>query len=578
MIARRTEILDAEYSHREVIRRVLHDDVLGALRSIIERFNSPHVITTADAIRACEGAISGIREAGLTQAASPKAGDSDSPQTAKGIAEGIISGSRIPVSKVMVLEGPGPDPAASAAMVNASLEAIRNVERHSRASQAELIVDFSQTRPSITIRDRGVGFDVDATSIGVGIRSSIVSRIEEIGGRAILKTELGWGTEWTLVGPNSGSARSAERQGPAQSTLLFERRRIAWGVALPMLCANLWVTLFHLNEGLSIETQRVIAVLMTTSALLAAAAASRAHIARSVMYSFGVVQALLLAIHMYGAGIGAASDFRSWGSGLGAIPLVVLAFFASSLMTLAALSLPYCLVLLLVVAVDPSASFGSSLGFMVSSVAILVSWILGSKLRRTWVEIENQSLALDAERAAESRRGVLESLKGQYLENATRIVLPFLEHLVARPARTTCPGVLARAEVLGATVRDDLYAPGVISATLRAEVDTFRAKGGVLDIRVGVPAEAGKGLPGSVLRELIGDDAGLERVILARQASGKGLTVRMTALPGLPESYLENLRDAHKVGLKILASDEFATTILVTLPETGDGALVSSQL
>ena len=80
-----------------------------------------------------------------------------------------------------------------------SMEALNNVLKHAQADQVTVILDYDQQRCRLTIRDNGLGFDLEAaqTGGGFGLRM-MVERVERIGGTMTLDTSPGKGTIVTV--------------------------------------------------------------------------------------------------------------------------------------------------------------------------------------------------------------------------------------------------------------------------------------------------------------------------------------------------------------------------------------------
>src|SRR6185437_16374235 len=88
------------------------------------------------------------------------------------------------------------------ALLGATREATVNAAKWSAASTVSLYAEVEPARASVFVRDRGRGFDPDAVADDRrGIAESIQARMVRQGGRAILRTALGEGTEVELRMP-----------------------------------------------------------------------------------------------------------------------------------------------------------------------------------------------------------------------------------------------------------------------------------------------------------------------------------------------------------------------------------------
>lgn len=88
------------------------------------------------------------------------------------------------------------------AVVRAAREAMVNAAKHSGAERIDVYAEVDPDLVSVYIRDRGVGFDLaQITDDRMGVRGSITERVKRAGGRAIIKTAPGEGTEVRLEVP-----------------------------------------------------------------------------------------------------------------------------------------------------------------------------------------------------------------------------------------------------------------------------------------------------------------------------------------------------------------------------------------
>ena len=85
------------------------------------------------------------------------------------------------------------------ALVNATGEALTNAAKHSGADTVDVYAEVEEGRVEVFVRDRGAGFDLDTIAEDrLGVRRSIIDRMERHGGRAVLRSAPGEGTEVRL--------------------------------------------------------------------------------------------------------------------------------------------------------------------------------------------------------------------------------------------------------------------------------------------------------------------------------------------------------------------------------------------
>lgn len=102
-----------------------------------------------------------------------------------------------PVSVSVV--GDGPVDRAGEALVDAAAEAVRNAVRHGRPP-VRVLLERGADDLAVWVADRGDGFDPDAVPADrLGVRRSVVGRVEAVGGSAALSVEDG--CEWVLRVP-----------------------------------------------------------------------------------------------------------------------------------------------------------------------------------------------------------------------------------------------------------------------------------------------------------------------------------------------------------------------------------------
>ena len=80
----------------------------------------------------------------------------------------------------------------------ATREALTNVRKHARASQAIVTCHVTAGVATVVIHDDGIGFDPATTRRGAGLRESIFGRMARSGGTAAIESHPGEGTRITL--------------------------------------------------------------------------------------------------------------------------------------------------------------------------------------------------------------------------------------------------------------------------------------------------------------------------------------------------------------------------------------------
>ena len=84
-------------------------------------------------------------------------------------------------------------------LVRAASEAMVNAAKHSGADKIDVFAEVDGDRVEMFVRDRGKGFDADAVPEDrLGLRHSVIGRMERHGGRATVRSSPGMGTEVSL--------------------------------------------------------------------------------------------------------------------------------------------------------------------------------------------------------------------------------------------------------------------------------------------------------------------------------------------------------------------------------------------
>jgi signal transduction histidine kinase len=103
----------------------------------------------------------------------------------------------VPIEVVCV--GDCPLTAGLGAMLQAAREAMVNAAKYSQTPSVSVYAEVTGDDVAIYVRDRGKGFDLDAIPEDrMGVRGSIIGRMERNGGKATVRTAPGEGTEVRL--------------------------------------------------------------------------------------------------------------------------------------------------------------------------------------------------------------------------------------------------------------------------------------------------------------------------------------------------------------------------------------------
>jgi signal transduction histidine kinase len=168
----------------------LHDSVLQTLALMQRRAEDPREV--ANLARRQERELrawlnGGRAPAGESLAASLEAVAAEVEET---------HGTRVEVVAV----GDVPLDDRARALAAAAREALTNAAKFAGGAQVQLFLEAGEERVEVFVRDRGPGFDVEAVPADRrGVRESIVGRMQRHGGRAVVHSAPGAGTEVELV-------------------------------------------------------------------------------------------------------------------------------------------------------------------------------------------------------------------------------------------------------------------------------------------------------------------------------------------------------------------------------------------
>jgi signal transduction histidine kinase len=192
-LLRRAETEISAARAREEVARTLHDGVLQTLAIIERRAADEDLVRLArEQDRELRNYLFGQeRQSAVTDLVGVLRRAADRFETTFGVRTQVLVGGELPKLDGVHVE----------ALSKAVGEALTNVGKHAHAHRVVVFIEpDDQGRIFCSVKDDGRGFDPSADGSGVGIASSIVTRMYEVGGRAEIHSRPGEGTEvclWT---------------------------------------------------------------------------------------------------------------------------------------------------------------------------------------------------------------------------------------------------------------------------------------------------------------------------------------------------------------------------------------------
>jgi signal transduction histidine kinase len=184
----------ARMAERERIVAHIHDDVLQHLGRLRTRLGDVPAGATLNAI--AEGIAR--QEAALRDLARSDPSPSPGSVSLRDRLAGLVEQhDEIPVR--LIASGPVWLPGEMVDELGAAVaELLTNVVKHAQAQQVWLTVLHDDAEVVVSVRDDGVGFDLDQETGGLGLRFSVRARVARSAGRTRIRSRPGRGTEVEL--------------------------------------------------------------------------------------------------------------------------------------------------------------------------------------------------------------------------------------------------------------------------------------------------------------------------------------------------------------------------------------------
>jgi signal transduction histidine kinase len=211
----------ARLAERESLARQIHDSVLQALAMVHKRGRE-----LAEAGQASPDEVGELAEMAAGQERALRAlvlrDPDDGPTGAASLRAGLEAVAAAEASLPVTVGATGPIwlPARQVEELAAAVrQALDNVVQHAGASRAALFAEEDAGMVVVTVRDDGRGFCYDERRLAaegkIGLAKSIKGRVEQLGGRMLVTSRPGAGTEVELRVPAPRPEGSGEPQGGA---------------------------------------------------------------------------------------------------------------------------------------------------------------------------------------------------------------------------------------------------------------------------------------------------------------------------------------------------------------------------
>ncbi|MFJ7270304.1 ATP-binding protein [Streptomyces sp. NPDC099050] len=520
-------------AHRD-FQGMLHDEVSAALRA----FGQPGIAVdrVREAARGAAAAIAGARN----PLGEGDRGRTDLAALVRGLAPPQGIGASILAGEVATV----PYEVATAT-IGAAREALRNVADHARARTVRVDLRVREPGPGfvLCVTDDGAGFVTEELSASsVGVRRSMLRRMEAVGGRAEVLSTPGRGTavrlEWPApAGAERRRVRARDTKVDRMNAAIGDVRRPLAAVCLPFLLVMGVIAVIHTRHvpGALWLTAWYAALSVITVALLLRARNGIGPAAAWAACAFAVAGALGSFLVLPLSGL---ADYTSWPIGAVTPLLTLLVIVRPAREALTAMALEQAGVVVLVLTGPPIApTFGGTVALILPALsAPALGVFMGLAIGRTVARLGGVTTRANADRAAalagRAVRDAREALHRGRLADLGEEILPFLDAVATGHRSPRDPEVGDTARLLGYAVRDEIHIPGVLDRPARDLLIAARTAGCVVTIQ----SDADDPHPPALLRLLLTTALGTgptpRELVLSVTASADTVDAALVVLPG----------------------------------------------
>jgi signal transduction histidine kinase len=379
-------------------------------------------------------------------------------------------------------------PAAAAEAIGSAVgEALRNAVAHAGVDSVTVTVRADGSGGTqVTVSDCGIGFDPESVGLAsFGLRESIGGRLQDAGGTAEIVSAPGRGTTIVLTLPSIAHPANVGATDPLgwARRLAPVPRRVFLGFMLPPLLGSLVMLCLRW------QNLRWHAVALTVFlGLLGLAAASARSVSRVRMTRLAAMTLVAAVTVLAAAGSlavapGTADAFAYWVSGETAILITVVYFVRGPTLGLIALAFDLAALTVGLSVTGSAIPHGAWL-------TILASPVLGAGLAigfraafRSLSRYTEQQLAeYRAGQRSKARAEAVSRVDTAALETARRVAGPIFDSIASgQPPSET---LRTAARLASSSLRDELLAPGLLSAALADRVYAARTAGVLVTVDI----------------------------------------------------------------------------------------------
>ncbi|CRK56531.1 putative two-component system sensor kinase [Alloactinosynnema sp. L-07] len=453
-------------AHRE-FQRTLHDHVSAALRGL-----ATGGLASTHLRAACGRAVDALRSA-------PRPFDDD---RSVGLAAALVdqaSATRTPVELDLDHTVTAPTPVAHA-LAQATGELLRNVDKHADASVARVVLRRRREGLEVAVRDDGRGLQGPVDERSVGLRRSVVERVDEVGGTVKITSRPGAGVAVTLRWTPTATATGASRWRRADllTFAVGDIRRPLAMVNAPFLVGNTAMSLVY--AGHSVGTAVLVGWnLLLVGLTLALIAKSHHGVDRTTSAVVAVAAVGWVAVALPLMPPDSISSYASWPVGAITPVFVVLATLRPAWEPIAA-HLTELTVLFVLISVG-TLTVPSATALLPAILSPLFGLAMGIAIGRT---IAGLGAVVHRERAAQqeivttqAHRDGRAAVHGRRMAEIGNEVEPFLQAVADGTHSPLDTDVRMRADALDQAARDELRLPGVLDPAARNLLAAARAGG-----------------------------------------------------------------------------------------------------